>query len=542
MSPSLSSLFTIRWLSLYVIALAAWSAGTPRAVADDVYFVMPILERGVRKAAIIREAQRLDERLTALGYRHLQLGAVREAIETKHSKQPLELSPQDLDKFLEESRKAGIEAANHRFAQALTHLERARTHVEGAVETLMRDERQRKNWDNHCLLMLDTLIQRGNQLEADRRAIECVRFDPAIDVDAMLFPHEVQRTIEQARSFLSRQKTGALAIESIPSGCPAFLNGRRIGDTRAVIQQPSPGVHSVQVEGGAAGRVYLVEMGRADVTLRIDVILDQALRTDEPVARLDYRTLDAPQVDQHLNELARAIGASAGLSLRLSPQRDLILRHSRTQREVRFPFEASEEELTSVLTSLLAPQALTEGPRRVTRPGEQAEADAQAPMGRTRLILDRRFPLALTVTGGLALAAAWSMAIASDGHDLLGSGATSTGLTGGSMMLIGNSLGWQKPRPQGSPGPAWLALPLGLASVVVGSVLWAVGDKCNGGEDCNASKTRLYGSLAVGSGLGLMSFPFGYLASRRGFTTTVATALDTRTPARALHLRFNWRL
>lgn len=538
----------IRITAVLAVSLVLWTASSLRARADDVYFVMPVVQRGESEAAITREAQRVDGRLSTLGRDHLQLGAVREAIESKHSKQPIELSRKDLDNFIEESRKAGIEAANRRFAQALAHLQRARSHVEGAVEALVRDDKQRKNWDNHCLLMVDAHVQRGDRHEANRHAIECVRINPAIHVDAIAFSPDVQQAIVDARSFLSTQRTGTLTIDSFPSGCPAFLNGRSIGETRAVIRKPSLGMHSIQVEGGAAGRVYVVEVGTNDVTVRIDVLLDQALKTDGPVARLDYRSLDTTQLDTHLDELARAIGATAGLSLRRSDSGDLILRNSKSRREASLPFEATEERLARAVAEVLLPNDVSNAPLVRTQIPEESVPSAVGPEPPTtwkRHPIDRRGPLALSVAGGLALATGWSLALAAGRNDELPGPAMLLGVAGGLGMLVGNSLGWQDPAADRPSPAAWLALPLGLASVVVGAVTWFVADKCVSEESsCSFNNTNghLFGSLLIGSGVGLASFPFGYWTNRKRLGPVVATAFDTRSAARAMHIRLNWRL
>lgn len=368
--------------------------------------------------------------------------------------------------------------------------------------------------------------------------------ESSIRVDAIAFSPDVQKAIEDARSLLSAQKTGSLTIESVPSGCRAYLNGRRIGETRAVIQQPSPGMHSIQVEGGAAGRVYLVEMGAADFTLRIDVLLDQALRTDGPIARLDCRTFDTAQLDRHVAELARAIGATAGLSLRQAASGKLVLRNSATHREALLSFEASEEALGRAVAQVLASDGPPEAPRVARAPEAAPHPSSDAPSSWTRHPLDRHGPLALSIAGGLALATGWSIALAASGDTNGPSAAMITGLFGGVGMLTGNTLGWQDPTARHPSLAAWLAFPVGIASIAAGAAVWFINDDCpSGGTNCGFNtRGHLFGTLLVSSGLGLVSFPFGYWTNRRRFGPVVSTSLDARSSNKALHMRLSWRL
>ena len=127
-----------------------------------------------------------------------------------------------------------------------------------------------------------------------------------------MHPPEVTDLLDQIDALQNKQ-TGALRLESTPSGCAARLNGVLLGETPVSIGKLFPGQYRVQVECDPAkrGRVHFVTVGAGRTERRVDSRFDD---TVESRPSLQLRYANAAEAREHEASDARRIATEVSAS------------------------------------------------------------------------------------------------------------------------------------------------------------------------------------------------------------------------------------
>ncbi|HEX2678702.1 MAG TPA: PEGA domain-containing protein, partial [Polyangiales bacterium] len=138
----------------------------------------------------------------------------------------------------------------------------------------------------------------------------------ALDVGptTYLHPGPVLETFKAADEELRRRLAGRLTVTSEPAHCTVLLNGRALGLTPYEVRPPI-GPQRVQVEcpgDQEPGRVHSVPVAQGDVTLRVWVGFESALRS-EPGKPLRLQLDSQQALAQHALEYAHEIGRVLGV-------------------------------------------------------------------------------------------------------------------------------------------------------------------------------------------------------------------------------------
>ena len=229
----------------------------------------------------------IGQELERQGRRVWPLKEATTLFERKVSAEPVALSDQALERWLEDSR-AGIRTlALGQHEAALRHLRRASQMSRAALTALNREDERAQRVLDTCLFLVRALLETGEQAGAQDQARECAFLAPGAEPQDLLHPPAALALYDQARREGAEQ-TGKLIVDGDRKGCTVRINGRRAGRTPFETSNLSAGVYAIQVEcdGQHPGRIHSARTGVGETRLRIDTSIDRIVRTD-PMLRLD---------------------------------------------------------------------------------------------------------------------------------------------------------------------------------------------------------------------------------------------------------------
>ena len=212
----------------------------------------------------------------------------------RHSTEPAAASRDDFDALARESEAALEHVAFGRRRQARRAIESILDRAQGAIEALNRESRSARRILNSCLYLVRALDNARDEAAALDQAVECARLVPDMQPSAAEHPPAVRRLFDRAVARIESGPHGSLSVESEPSGCAVFLNGRRLGSTPFSRENLATGEYRVQVEceAGRPGRVHRIVLAAEPRDVMIDSRFDRALRSTDRDLRLEYVDTD----------------------------------------------------------------------------------------------------------------------------------------------------------------------------------------------------------------------------------------------------------
>ena len=238
--------------------------------------------------------------------------------EEQGSAPAVRLSDEELLDWEERSRAAIFPLAAGDYAEALDQLAEAQELSRRAPEHLNRDPRRAQQVLDTCLYMVRALQQTGSESLSASLARECRQLVLRGEASKRMHPPEVLLTLERVDQARVKQ-TGAIRVESEPSGCDVRINGLVFGQTPVEVEALFPGQYRVQVEcePGRPSRVHRANVGFERVDVFVDARFDSVVKT-RPFLHLRYANVDAEA--QHRLEdaehLASRLPAGALLLIR----------------------------------------------------------------------------------------------------------------------------------------------------------------------------------------------------------------------------------
>src|SRR5262249_2565737 len=210
------------------------------------------------------------------------------------------------DGVLEDAQQLQLLVATERYREAEKVAARLMDRAGRLATSLSRDARLADNVFRGCLYRVQGALQRRDRDEAPARGIECRRLATHIPVADTMFPPSVVGLIAEVDAELQLLAQD-LTIQSRPSGCSAFLNGRLIDATPVTIRRLVPGDYAVRVEcnGYSKTRVHRVSVAGESRIVRIDARYDDAVRTE---GRLLLQYKDEKELDGHRFDDALRLG------------------------------------------------------------------------------------------------------------------------------------------------------------------------------------------------------------------------------------------
>lgn len=200
--------------------------------------------------------------------------------EAEASAPPAALSERERERWMSLSVGAVDDLAEGDNKRALEKLTVAQDLSRAAIEELNRDPEQARRVFDTCLYVVRAVLATESESRARAAARECRQLVPRAEPSPYMHPPAVTDLLSRIDALQNRQ-TGALRLESTPSGCAARLNGVLLGETPVSIGKLFPGQYRVQVEcdAGKRGRVHFVTVGAGRTERRVDSRFDDAVES-----------------------------------------------------------------------------------------------------------------------------------------------------------------------------------------------------------------------------------------------------------------------
>ncbi len=261
-----------------------------------------------RRTAELLEAQLPSGDVTIIPARQ-----ARARFEQRGSSAPMMATHSDLDALARDAQQALYHVASGLPSRARQDVERALARAGNVIESLNRETRAAQHLLDACLYMVRAQLESGQRDEAREQALQCRRLVPDIEPDGTMHPPDVIGVLAEAEAHLRQREPGSLRVESAPSGCAVYVNGRMLGTSPLELSDLGPGEYRVQVEcrEGQPGRVHRVVLAAGRVVKRIDTRFDSMLQTAIDTS-LRYPSHDdqARWASDHAAEIGRVVGAS----------------------------------------------------------------------------------------------------------------------------------------------------------------------------------------------------------------------------------------
>ncbi|QQR88844.1 MAG: PEGA domain-containing protein [Myxococcales bacterium] len=408
-----------------------------------------------------------------------------------------------------------VKALNHWAEKALYHAsgdEHRQTHeavthclapVKKHPELYNRDAVLAESVFNVCLYEVRSLIAQSKNAEAYAQALDCRRLVLDIKPSVRMHPPEVRELMARVDNDLASHPEQALDVQSEPSGCNVFINGRRIGTTPYQRKGIPKGEYHVQIDcrGGDLNRVHRVKVGGEPTVVNIDSTFDEALVTGDQLG-LMYTSVS--QENRHRVQdalrVARIVQAREVFLVTPTPEAQVLrvdrlpLAQGQVVASLLVKWTGSRfegEALSEGVPAMLAGQSLDL--RGVgSRP---TEAWQPAPDEHSAGAAHATWPgWLLGSLGLLSYGIAWVGAADYDSQGpLLADVAFYESFAAAGAVLMSSSLLWLLPPEDGVPWWSWLA---GAAGVGLG-VLGAVDVLGTGNVQSPYSDMLLWGSVPL---------------------------------------------
>jgi len=273
-------------LTLLAITLLA-PLSSVTATANE-WAVVPIT-RGDEPAITQSIAMEVGRELGRQGRSVWRPESARVIFERKISADPVALSEQSLQRWMDDSLAGLRKLALGERGAALEHLQSAVQMSRAALAYVNRDDARAQRVLDTCLYLVRALLEVGEPVDARQQAQECTLLAPSGTPQALMHPPAALALYEDARR-QGAERSGKLIVESEKTGCTVRINGRPMGRTPFETSALRTGVYAVQVEcgGGHPGRIHSASVGANTTRLGINTGIDGTVRTD-PGLRLEYR-------------------------------------------------------------------------------------------------------------------------------------------------------------------------------------------------------------------------------------------------------------
>ncbi len=231
--------------------------------------------------------------------------------EQRHSSAPAEVSNDDVDRWIEQSRAAVRHLAQTDYARARDALLEAQALSERAAEALNREAELQRHVLDTCLFMVRAFLETRAIESAEAQARECRRLVPRGAISRLHTP-EVRELMRRVDHQLMEEEPGFLRVDADRAGCVVRLNGIDFGRTPFEMHDLARGEYRVQVECDehVRGRVHRVQLEANGTRIAVDTRFDAAIRT-EPVLHLRYADAASEATARAADavSVARAAGA-----------------------------------------------------------------------------------------------------------------------------------------------------------------------------------------------------------------------------------------
>jgi hypothetical protein len=299
--------------SLLVLVLLAFAA-TP-VMAQDNWLVTEV-RAGDASGNSSQTATRVAEILRSRGVPVIDNRSAASEIEHKHSRTPVRLQPEELERLDGALRTLADHLASENLPEARAALEKVERLTPDARDYLNRQVNRARRRFHTCLLAAHLFAKEGYDDDAFNQVRKCARDFPGFEPEeGEYMPDSIKSFFSRAREELQSIRPATIHVDVAPgsaSSCRVRINGIDKGAVPARIADVRTEAVRAQLEcDGRSGRIYNVPVRPGDNRLTLDPRLDRALDTSSALVLHYPDTREARQLRvEHGLAIARAVGAS----------------------------------------------------------------------------------------------------------------------------------------------------------------------------------------------------------------------------------------
>ncbi|QQR91069.1 MAG: PEGA domain-containing protein [Myxococcales bacterium] len=211
----------------------------------------------------------------------MQPDEARAQYELRESFESMPIEKTEVDELARDAQKAMELVAMQRYERAREKVQEILDKADLTLESLNRQLEKPRHVFNSCMYLTRTMVENNDESGAIAQSKKCRALVPDVEADYIEHPPEVLAVLKKAEAELAAEPHGTLSVESTPSGCSVYLNGRRFGKTPMTEPNLMPGEYRLQVEceEGKVGRVHRVILAAENMTVHIDSRVDAHVRT-----------------------------------------------------------------------------------------------------------------------------------------------------------------------------------------------------------------------------------------------------------------------
>ncbi|MFM2415295.1 MAG: hypothetical protein RL385_18 [Pseudomonadota bacterium] len=294
------------------LLLFALAAASPALADPDSRFgrvlALPITHDDDRLSELTSVASLVSDALEGLGTATMDRAAAAEAYDAEFSQEPGSWSQHDADRLEADSADTLASIVSGQLPQAKDAAAKTQALLAGAVDAINRNRRWARQAFDACSLEARVRFDERDLNGAAAAAFRCLLWFPGFRADERVHPTTLQAIFGEQQAEIRSLERLPLKVDSAPSGCAVFLNGRQIGVTPYRDSIPMENTPRLQVECEAAprpGRVRLVSPMRSvrGRSFAVDTALESAIRTDGKALRLSYPNPDQADQRGHATQL-----------------------------------------------------------------------------------------------------------------------------------------------------------------------------------------------------------------------------------------------
>lgn len=306
-------------------------------------------------------------------------------IEHKHSRTPVRLQPDELERLDQALRTLAAHLASENLTEARAALEEVERLTPDARDYLNRQVNRARRRFHTCLLAAHLFAKEGYDDDAFQQVRKCARDFPGFEPEeGEYMPDSIKEFFGRAREELQSIRPATLKVrleDGSKESCQARINGIDQGPLPAQIVEIRADAVRVQLEcSGRSGRIHNVPVRPGDNELVIDPRLDHALDTTSTLL-LHYPSaaVAAELREKHGLHVARVIGAGQLLEVfggRLT-RLDVA---TQTKIEEADLAAASLEDAVDAVLRARSEQAPAAAPPLALRPSEPSSSSVLEPL------------------------------------------------------------------------------------------------------------------------------------------------------------------
>jgi len=288
----------MRGAAMLLLALGPVSSAAAQPPSGGPLLVLAASAEPSPPEAVRRAAEIVEAELGARGAAVLDPRAAADRFRHAHSSEPVPTEIGELEELADAAERALVQVASGQRQRAQGTVREILDRAQRSLESLNRETASATRLFDACLYMVRALLEAGDSQGAYAQAVACRSISIDLAPNGRRHPPRVVELLRRADTALGA-RDASLRVDSTPSPCPLYVNGRRLGSTPRQLTSLPAGTYRIQADCDPSrpGRVHRVELADRTVAVHVDHRFDSAVRAGG--GRLELRYPSAEELEAH---------------------------------------------------------------------------------------------------------------------------------------------------------------------------------------------------------------------------------------------------